>query len=258
MTIHQDIDKLFKKGLSDYSEKPPGFAWDNIEQSLNRKRFKQRRNLVYSLAASIAILLSFGAGYLLTDGQPKNQIAVNQNNDATIITSKKSEISDRDKNITEDKNTKIDDDKTEQVSIQPEIYKNNSTSTKELKENTTAPAEKKLKKSNVKKVNSSGILLPPMFASSDEFEKPTATITEEQTDKENAILNHLKMKNFDFAELDSKRELNYDYRQITPIPDYTLTINDVKNTSPWSVGFSAAPLVSYRNVSDVSSDQYKL
>ncbi|HCC31906.1 MAG TPA: hypothetical protein DEQ03_17915, partial [Marinilabiliales bacterium] len=66
MTIHSDIDRIFKDGLADYSPKPPSFIWGTIEQVLERKRKKRQIVLFYSAAASVALLLSFGAGYLFT------------------------------------------------------------------------------------------------------------------------------------------------------------------------------------------------
>jgi len=259
MTIHQDIDKLFKKGLSDYSEKPPSFAWNNIEQNLNHKRIKRRRNIAYSAAASIAILLSFSVGYLLPDGKPKDQIALSQNE--VTPTEIANVAGNSEKTITTNEDSDTENSNIEHISSKPIIQKNNQKPETQLKNINSTPSEKKIKKSNIKKVNSSGILLPPMFANAKEFEEPATNNFEDienNNETNDASLNHLKMRNFSFAKLDNTRELNYDYRQITPIPDYSLSINDVKNTSPWSVGVSAAPLVSYRNIIDVPTEQASL
>ena len=61
------IDKLFADYLSDYEEKAPGYVWQNIQADIhNRKRLKYYSKL-RAIAASIALLLTFGLGYLSSD-----------------------------------------------------------------------------------------------------------------------------------------------------------------------------------------------
>ena len=177
MTIKQDVDKLFKQGLSDFSEKPPSFVWDNIEQRLNKNRFKRKRNIIYSVAASIAILLSFGAGFLFTDVKSDN-LAVESNVENIAIE-------------TQDDNTEayknIDSKEKDKLSSKNSTNKvkgKESSSLGKKKKKSNKPKSKKTKQ-RAKKINSAGTLLPPMFASSSEY-KPQSYSANEQNSIEDS------------------------------------------------------------------------
>lgn len=254
MTIQQDIDKLFKKGLSDYSEKPPGFVWDNIDRKLGRRRLRRKRNLMYSLVASIALLFSFGAGYMFTGFQPSDLLVVNQDENPPMqnfneqINSGSIMVSDEKNSVKKEQNSTGAENQVPKIEV-------NSQQNVNTKLETPLKSKTKKLKSSIKKVNSSGTLLPPMFASSNEYEEEIAPLYQEE-DLENAeiSISNMEMKSVDFLAISNKRELNYDYRQITPLYENTLAVNTEKKASPWAIGMSAAPLISYRNIVDVNSD----
>ena len=57
------IDNLFRDGLNGYRHRPPVHAWNRLDGSLDAARTR-KRVLVYRLAAaSVVILMAFGAGY---------------------------------------------------------------------------------------------------------------------------------------------------------------------------------------------------
>lgn len=59
----RNIDTLFEEGLKKFKEQPPVYAWDRLDKGLDKAGF--RKSLLYLrwMAASILILLAFGAGY---------------------------------------------------------------------------------------------------------------------------------------------------------------------------------------------------
>lgn len=258
MTIQQDIDKLFKHGLSDYAEKPPGFVWGGIEQSLNKRRIRRRRNIMYSVAASVAIVLSFGAGYLLTGFQSNNLMVENvptQNFD--IEKSDNSKINDN-TNIDNKNNADLENNTLKSVE------KNNTNSESRSLNNSPKQELSKSEDQNVKKVKSSGMLLPPIFASADEFESDKVEFIEENIEQE-APLNTMKMKdinlvneseNSDVSILfnSKKTDVEFNNYQNSSMSDYAFSDKPVEKTDLWSIGMAATPLMSYRDVVDVSQE----
>ena len=59
----RNIDTLFEEGLKKFKEQPPVYAWDKLDKGLDKAGF--RKSLIYLrwMAASILIILAFGAGY---------------------------------------------------------------------------------------------------------------------------------------------------------------------------------------------------
>ncbi len=254
MTIKHDIDKLFKQGLSDYSEKPPNFVWDNIDYRLNRKRYKRKKNIMYSLAASVALLLSFGAGYLFTDSQSENLVVLNQNiTTPQIISEPNTSII----NNTKTNNTIIGDSKNIENSTNNKATKpnnNNNASVNSIKDNGSVKQDSDNQKNkSVKKATSQGILLAPMFATSNNFDANKTQIAN-NNNTDNTKLNTLEMRGLESLPQNKNSELMYDIRQIPIMPDYTTTNINKKGNVMWSVGISATPLMSYRKVENVSSD----
>lgn len=273
MTLNKDIDQVFREGLKDHSEKPPGFLWDNIEQNLNQSRLKRRRNVVYSIAASIALLVSFGAGYMLTNLQEIDMVAMNTSNnvvadDDVVINENATEVvaesefgetqnidGKRLKNDQQQNNTKVEfntESKTETKTVDSDLIENKE--------------QKLINKENkkVKKAKSEGTLLPPMFASGADVslnknaEMPISKseVKESKFEGDELVaINRLKLKNLNVPDIENQKELAYDDRLLFNPYDYAMaTPANKKDYSTWSVGVAAAPLVSYRDVVNVSSE----
>lgn len=253
MTIHSDIDTIFNKGLSDYSEKVPSFIWDNIEQELIKKRKQTRRLSYYAIAASVALLLSFGAGYLFTNNknleqfaevqkeivntqleqEPKGNEPIKKNNSTTIP---------------EEKSNTIGNNKKENIPV-----KNSKGNSESEKNNTikTKPSPK------VKKVNSSGTLLPPMYATQSNY-KPQTSSNEHQTtrnvNEHEVSLINITSKKALLNIPEFEKDLVYEIRELPLPPLENEEINTIKNYNNWAVGFSGTPLLSYRHVQSSNSD----
>ncbi len=256
MTIKHDIDKLFNQGLSDYSEKPPGFVWNNIENKLNNKRFRQKRNIMYAIAASVALLLSFGAGYLFTGSQSQNLMVSNQNSiEHTTAKTNINTVNGNNKTPIKNNNNIKPRNKTANSTDNTSINKNSDSKNSKQNLNATKskPAKKGINKKNVIKATSAGMLLPPMYANTNEFDANKTQIAA-NTETNSNKLNLLKMKGLESLPENSNSELMYDIRQAPVIPDYTSTNINNKSNILWSVGISATPLMSYRKVTDAPSD----
>ncbi len=59
----RNIDILFEEGLKGFREKPPVYAWDRMDKSLDKAKFKKSMVYLRWMAASVLIILAFGAGY---------------------------------------------------------------------------------------------------------------------------------------------------------------------------------------------------
>jgi len=256
MTIHQDIDKLFKKGLSDYAENPPGFVWDNIDRKLNSKRLKRKRNIIYSIAASIALLLSFGAGYMFTGIKTTNFVALNVNEVLPTNVSEE-EVNNESNQIRKVTNPDTQGKTSESVEgkqiEEPKIVPVDMPEQKIENESENPVAEPSGK---VKKVNSAGTLLPPMFGDYNDY-NTEETIAYKEVEDSNNSLKTMELKPLDASKMEKSRDLNYDKRQLGVVSEYTLMTIDEKKVSSWSVGVAAAPLLSYRDVAVVSSENLK-
>lgn len=67
------IDELFSNYLGDFEEKAPDYLWHNIQSELNNHRRVKRSTRLQAVAAGIALLLTFGLGYLSSDIAKKNK-----------------------------------------------------------------------------------------------------------------------------------------------------------------------------------------
>ncbi|MBI9068111.1 MAG: hypothetical protein JEZ09_12520 [Salinivirgaceae bacterium] len=252
MTLPSEIDKLFKEGLSDYSQRPPGFVWDNIEQALNKQRFKKQRNVMYALAASLALLLSFGAGYLFTNSETDTtyvaQVTELDNLNKNLLADKSSVTAEEVKQKEAVKNIEIP------VAIQNQINENVTLNQIQALDKKETKIEKAVK-TEAKKVQAEGILLPPIFADQGNFENANnSSFTDVQVAEERESLELIERQKMDLAMALMKRDLVYEYREVPMYPLSEGTDSKVKDYSTWSVGMSASPLVSYREVNNIQTE----
>ena len=67
MEDRKHIDRIFKEALFEYDVEPPKFIWEDIKNDLVRDKRKHRLIIIRSIAASVALLVSFLSGYYLTN-----------------------------------------------------------------------------------------------------------------------------------------------------------------------------------------------
>ncbi|MGE4290207.1 MAG: hypothetical protein AB7E36_16125 [Salinivirgaceae bacterium] len=259
MTIHADIDKIFKEGLADYSQKPPAFVWDNIEHSLNKKRIRMRRNLFYSLAASVALLISFGAGYLLTAFHTEQGVLVQNVKDekpGLQNTAKEQPpvlLVEPEPMNEAAATTGIKRDEAEKSSVQPDS---------KPVETTDVSAEPQKTESNIKKASTGGTLLPPMFSSGAEYNAYSPVDDSKVNSAPDAMDESSDMATLQAipaiesrilqAKTDS-RELKYSCQSLAMFND-DYQVQTKKKENPWAVSVNASPLLSYRSVGAANSD----
>ncbi|MEN8121386.1 MAG: outer membrane beta-barrel protein [Bacteroidota bacterium] len=73
------IDNLFNDFLHDYEEEVPSFVWNNLKKELKTKKRQHVLYYIKAVAASIALLITFGLGYFVSD------LNLNKNNKAKIL-----------------------------------------------------------------------------------------------------------------------------------------------------------------------------
>jgi hypothetical protein len=73
----KNIDLLFEEKLKPFREAPPAHSWDRLEKDLNRAAYGKRLFYFRLAAASVLVLIAFGAGYFYATYQssPSQQIS---------------------------------------------------------------------------------------------------------------------------------------------------------------------------------------
>jgi hypothetical protein len=95
-------DNIFKHKLNLYSENPPEDIWDNIDAHLSEQKIA-KRNFVFKIAASIAILVAIGTGLLITNNTSTIDNIYLNNKSLTENKSGDSKSVSPEKNISSDK-----------------------------------------------------------------------------------------------------------------------------------------------------------
>jgi hypothetical protein len=257
MTLQANIDKIFKEGLAEYSQKPPTFVWDNIDRRLQKKRIKQRRNIFYSLAASIALLISFGAGYLLT-GFHNEQGVIVQNASGQFLDGDEQDAGQSaDMKAKESKTTFSESNDAQQVSNKKESKIKSQPVIGNKPGKTNQSKTTKSTESKVKKVSAGGTLLPPMFSSEATYASTPAVYQEPEQNNQEALLADdlafIPVKSAFITNKTIEHDIIYTLRELPMYPDKA-EYSTEKVASVWSVGLDASPLVSYRSVGAVNSD----
>jgi len=266
MTVQNDIDKVFKNGLADYSEQPPTYIWNNVEQAINDNNNKKNKQLFWAIAASIALLLSFGTGFFVTHLKT-----------AAVITNNQPEANKTDKN-TNKTLAPTNSDNTVKANNLPVKENTNKNYSQVLPENTsikkteqfaeqqlpTQESDKNLKSSNqnsskIIQTSAEGTLLPPVFGTIENY--TSGNNNNNNNINELAIksdhLEKIKPQKEYLAYTESEKDIVYLIRLLPLIDETDLDKkSNEKEEYAWSVGVSGTPLYSYRTLNNTSSDDY--
>jgi len=60
-----NIGKFFKEVLDEFEQDLPERVWDNVSRELINDKRRRKRILFWSIAASVALIIAFGAGYFI-------------------------------------------------------------------------------------------------------------------------------------------------------------------------------------------------
>jgi hypothetical protein len=217
MNLKQDIDRLFKEGMSNHSATPPDFVWAGINENLRNNKLKRIKKTVYGVAVSIAILLSFSAGYFLNRIDPNSNNIVKVQNEKTVSAVKKTMSR---ATVTNKQTTKT----VAEIPKKPQIAHKTTLPVV----NKPTPIIKREEKSEFIDIQKLQLLKEEknetiLLASIDNNHKPVL--------KQNDI--NILNENTEFINMD----------------EYKLPESEVKKQL-WSVGMTAAPLVSYRKTTN--------
>ena len=122
--------------------------------------------------------------------------------------------------------------------------------TQEKKTEITKPESK------IKRASAGGTLLPPMFSSNATFSNEAFIAEEYNADESSEIvtLRAIPYRNYILTTNASEaREINYTIREL-PIYNDELIYKSASNESSWAVALNATPLISYRSLGTVSSE----
>ncbi|OQY00591.1 MAG: hypothetical protein B6I20_08515 [Bacteroidetes bacterium 4572_117] len=111
------IDDLFNDFLRDYEEDVPHFVWNNLKTDL--KAEKRFRILYYlkAVAASVALLVTFGLGYFVSD------LSINKNTKGKALLQDKNKLYFTEKPKTSGDSLGLDVTETEENTDEPETIK---------------------------------------------------------------------------------------------------------------------------------------
>jgi len=240
-TNKKNIDLLFSETLKKFREKPPVYTWDRLEKDLNREKTSSFINYFRWIAASVLILLAFGAGYfyatlninnteeIISGNQPSQVIAPSASNQEMINDSAENAVLKNNSQIVP--NNQFTKSSLQQVSDQYSESPGNI-----ITVDKTIIDENLIRKSDVE-----------ILITSNDIEK--AKPLEDIAKQEQNINNPIK------SEVEKPVSIDTD----EPVQSNNLALNDdlyiyesekSKNDFPkWSVGAMMAPVYSYRDIS---------
>jgi hypothetical protein len=237
----RNIDLLFEEKLKQFRESPPAHTWDRLEKDLNREKSVKLLFYLRLAAASLLILLAFGAGYFYATYQSEPSQKISQE---LLLPQIESDSKHSEKSI--DLNNQL-------------VKKEETQSTYQNSEATlrsTLPLKKQDKidqpiaTDNEKKT--SDILIADnkvqdIKTYEDGPEKPE-TIVEENHDTQNTETEEtIALKQDELL----NNDVISDYKPMVLDPNTkTYGLETTKNKEvKWSVGAQVAPVLSYRDIS---------
>lgn len=232
----RNIDLLFEEKLRQFKETPPASSWQRLEQDLNRGRSARRLFYVRLAAASILLLLAFGAGYFYAtyQSEPKQELS-------SDLISPEKETGDQAINpATEELN----------IALPKEDVQTASNRTHAEKQNLIKPADGKVLQ-NTGSAESERLIVKnettPQEVIIDKQEIAEVIVAEDQTIADEQETNPIAL---------NKEEVSADEKKTEYVPlmldpdakEYGMESTHKKDAK-WSVGAQVAPVYSYRDIS---------
>lgn len=263
MTVQNDIDKIFKNGLADYTEQPPTYNWNNIEQVLSEKDKRKKRQFIWAIAASIALLISFGTGYKFTHTKATGFFTESHPKTTLINETTSPKNSALKNNITieepvhQSKNEfKQETTPTSGKSVIPK--KNNQTEDPRLNNDSpTAKPEKPTQhQQKVIPASSEGMLLPPLFGDNENYNSiNNIVVNNTQANSTEDQLYTIKPQKEDLVYIEPEKDIVY-LIKLLPLIDEEENPKQTneKEEYAWGVGLSGTPLYSYRTINNTNDN----
>ena len=235
----RNIDLLFEEKLKQFKESPPAHTWDRLEKDLNREKSVKLLFYLRLAAASLLILLAFGAGYFYATYQSKPSQKISQELPLSQIESdnKRSEKSIDFNN----ESVKKEETRSTHQNTEPTL-RSNLPSKKQDKIDQPVATENETYDILIAENEVQDVKTPE-----DRTEK-TETIVEENIDTQNGGTEETIALKQDEP---SKNGVMPDYKPLVLDPNakvYGLETAKDKEMK-WSVGAQLAPVWSYRDIS---------
>lgn len=237
----RNIDLLFEEKLKQFKESPPAHTWDRLEKDLNREKSVKLLFYLRLAAASLLILLAFGAGYFYATYQSKPSQKISQELPLSQIESdnKRSEKSIDFNN----ESVKKEETQSTHQNIEPTL-RSNLPSKKQDKIDQPVATENENETYDILIAENE---VQDVKTPESSTEK-TETIVEENIDAQNASPEeNIALK----QDESSKNDVISDYKPLVLDPNakvYGLETAKDKEMK-WSVGAQVAPVWSYRDIS---------
>jgi cytoskeletal protein RodZ len=238
----RNIDLLFEEKLRTFGEPPPAYSWDRLEKDLSRVKSVRRQFYFRLAAASLLILLAFGAGYFYATFQSGPSEKISQE---FTTPDNPSDI----KQITEPEISDLNN-----TSIKKELA--SSPQNSEPLQSASSPSQKKKDNEQVivtvNDENAVNILIAESEihenkASESGQESPEVNAVEDHENQTNQIEKTIALK----PDEPDIKDVPSDYKPLVLDPDakeYGLESSKSKELK-WSVGAQVAPVLSYRDIS---------
>jgi len=256
----KNIDKLFHNASKDFEKEPPLYAWDKLENALDKKDKKRNLYFIYKIAASIVIIFSISiTAYFFF--QTHNS---NENNKITYSTPQK--LQEKNSNLPETSDTSVKKESNKVNTYKPS--KSNNTEEKK----SDIHIRKRIKNNNV-------IEKTPIINNYTEDNKYNIAVEQDTNiinknssyiasnqnqDSLIKIENNISPENkTELAQKtdDNVNKTNADTFAQSPAPVVKIEpdkidnpiIAENKNAGNWSVKGQYAPAYSYRNISKTTN-----
>jgi hypothetical protein len=232
MERKENIDNFFRDRLYDYEAPAPMDVWKRLNDQMEQKRAKSRWIMIGSMAASFAILISLSIGYYI--GINHRLSSVNNKVSTTPVI----------------RNTQIKSFST--------VAKTNSSANNELNKNNIRNNTRNINKDNSIDKNkvhtyNNTLLLAYQNASSENINSKEIHSPVILADLNPIKVKILNTKNLNRISVPNSYINEYVASEKSYFEIYEPETEEKQNYS-WSIGGSAAPLYSYRNIQSNNSD----
>lgn len=235
----KNIDQLFEEHMKGFREATPVYAWDKLDKQLQKNKAGKAFVFYRWLAASVLILLAFGAGFLVATYQKDNSDFVDNSTPDVIenVVPYNQEIIQKEKPLTENKHKFFKEEKIDELSI--EISgKLEISEPKELITQSGIPQHSNIPISKAERFQK----MNP---------KHNVVVQNIQDYHEVNLLSYYSYTDFSYKYETEIYDINDPYYNSS---DFLIKPNMEIEKSKWLVGAQVAPIVSYRDISTTYSN----
>jgi len=241
----KNIDRLFHDASKDFEKEPPLYAWDKLNDALDKKEEKKRRLVyMYKIAASVAIILSLLGGYYISKHQRSGE-----NN---IAYHKTTQLKNKENNFKTPKSTEHQNigGKTSIKFINNSIKSNKAINKTSIKNN----SKENINYKNQIEQDTNTISNNSNYMASNRNNDTIKKDNNITTEKETALDPNINKNQIDSNILANKPpEIKIEQSKISP----KVLKDKNNNTNSWSLEGEISPGYSYGNINNSANSKYK-